>query len=420
MPKIRTSRTRQPPEGWDDIEPVLDEFAQRMRDIENEPHEGKRKNEALWPIFQIHHQRSRYVYDLYYKRKAISRELYDYCLKQGYADGNLIAKWKKLLGKTGSDTLVAGHRDTLGAERTVVRKNTTRMEYDFYQGITDHPSLLPWVPRYVRGSLLPPTKCRNPWACAQELYYKKFPRREKRYQIVMDNVLQRFSKPSVLDIKIGRRRYERVTIQEPVRQGMKKTFLMDWIGYSPQGSRVYNPSEGNYTHYSKLFGKVQLPFTQAAVMAKFFPEDMSMARKLQILDLFIEKVKQLSHVMQSEELRLYGSSLLFIYEGDPTVWSQFYGASGADTTTATSVTSPSLKPSLPSDPSSGITRREEHSETNAHNETLTINNLYDIYMIDFAYTEWTPGEGPDTEFLEGLQHIQQLLAQSKNYITRKN
>jgi bud site selection protein 31 len=51
--------------------------------------------EALWPIFKIHHQKSRYLYDLYYKRKAISKELYDYCIKEKIADANLIAKWKK-------------------------------------------------------------------------------------------------------------------------------------------------------------------------------------------------------------------------------------------------------------------------------------------------------------------------------------
>lgn len=60
-----------------------------------DPHEGKRKAEANWPIFRIHHQRSRYIYDLFYRRKAISRELYEYCLEQGTADKNLIAKWKK-------------------------------------------------------------------------------------------------------------------------------------------------------------------------------------------------------------------------------------------------------------------------------------------------------------------------------------
>lgn len=40
---------------------------------ETEPHEGKRKVESLWPIFRIHHQKTRYIFDLFYKRKAISR-----------------------------------------------------------------------------------------------------------------------------------------------------------------------------------------------------------------------------------------------------------------------------------------------------------------------------------------------------------
>lgn len=38
---------------------------------------------------------SRYIYDLYYEKEAISKQLYDWLLKHGYADGNLIAKWKK-------------------------------------------------------------------------------------------------------------------------------------------------------------------------------------------------------------------------------------------------------------------------------------------------------------------------------------
>jgi len=64
--------------------------------VENEPHEGKRKCESLWPIFKIAHQQSRYIYDLHYRRKEISKELYEFCLEQGYADRNLIAKWKKV------------------------------------------------------------------------------------------------------------------------------------------------------------------------------------------------------------------------------------------------------------------------------------------------------------------------------------
>ncbi|KAI3461316.1 hypothetical protein Pfo_017979 [Paulownia fortunei] len=68
MPKVRTIRTKYP-DGWESIDPTLRELNAMMRQAENVPHDGKRKHEAL--------------------------ELYEFCLEQGYADRNLIAKWKK-------------------------------------------------------------------------------------------------------------------------------------------------------------------------------------------------------------------------------------------------------------------------------------------------------------------------------------
>nr|CCA22389.1 conserved hypothetical protein [Albugo laibachii Nc14] len=89
------SRTRQPPAGYEYIEPVMDALASELREKMNEPHEGKRQCESLWPIHQISWQRSRYVYDMFYIYKRISREVYDYCIKMKLVDANLIAKWKK-------------------------------------------------------------------------------------------------------------------------------------------------------------------------------------------------------------------------------------------------------------------------------------------------------------------------------------
>ena len=59
-------------------------------------HDSKRKCETLWPIFKIAHEKRRYVFDLYYRRDEISKELYEFCLYQGYADRNLIAKRKNV------------------------------------------------------------------------------------------------------------------------------------------------------------------------------------------------------------------------------------------------------------------------------------------------------------------------------------
>ncbi|KXJ97215.1 cell cycle control protein cwf14, partial [Microdochium bolleyi] len=97
MPAIRThaSRGKKPPAGFDNIRDDLEVFNIKMKDAQNAPTNNVAKSQATWPIFQIAHQRSRYVYELYYEKEAISKQLYDWLLKNGYADAMLIAKWKK-------------------------------------------------------------------------------------------------------------------------------------------------------------------------------------------------------------------------------------------------------------------------------------------------------------------------------------
>ncbi|KAI8628698.1 cell cycle control protein cwf14 [Xylariaceae sp. FL1651] len=97
MPAIRShaARGKKPPAGFDDIRDDLEVFGIKMKDAQNTPTNNIPKHQAQWPIFQIAHQRSRYVYELYYEKEAISRQLYDWLLKNGYADPILIAKWKK-------------------------------------------------------------------------------------------------------------------------------------------------------------------------------------------------------------------------------------------------------------------------------------------------------------------------------------
>ncbi|CAF3440686.1 hypothetical protein SNK03_008251 [Fusarium graminearum] len=96
MPAIRhSSKRKPPPDGFEDIENDLLIFANKMKDAQNKPPPSGPRHQAQWEIFQISHQRSRYVYELYYEKEAISKKLYDWLLKNGYADAMLIAKWKK-------------------------------------------------------------------------------------------------------------------------------------------------------------------------------------------------------------------------------------------------------------------------------------------------------------------------------------
>ena len=90
MPKIRRNNTKFP-KGFEIIEDVLDEFEEKMREAVIETHEGKRKTEALWPILRINHQRSRYVYQQY-KKKKIDKKVYQFCQRQKYTDKALQTK----------------------------------------------------------------------------------------------------------------------------------------------------------------------------------------------------------------------------------------------------------------------------------------------------------------------------------------
>jgi bud site selection protein 31 len=54
-----------------------------------------RRTESQWPVHQINWQKSRYVYDMFYVYHRISREVYEYCIKNKIVDAALIAKWKK-------------------------------------------------------------------------------------------------------------------------------------------------------------------------------------------------------------------------------------------------------------------------------------------------------------------------------------
>ena len=91
----RRLKSKKPPSGWDLIESSIEDFEQQMRDAVAEEHEGKRKNELTWRIHRVHWEKNRFIYDLRYKRKVMSDDLYNYLCREKVADQALISKWRK-------------------------------------------------------------------------------------------------------------------------------------------------------------------------------------------------------------------------------------------------------------------------------------------------------------------------------------
>ena len=71
----RRLKNKKPPEGWELIEEVIEDFEGQMKEAVNEEHEGRRKNELAWKIHRIHWEKNRFVFDLMYQRKVMSKEL---------------------------------------------------------------------------------------------------------------------------------------------------------------------------------------------------------------------------------------------------------------------------------------------------------------------------------------------------------
>mmetsp|Transcript_25495 Transcript_25495/g.76557 ORF Transcript_25495/g.76557 Transcript_25495/m.76557 type:complete len:224 (-) Transcript_25495:41-712(-) len=89
------ARKGKEPKGFEYLKPTLEALEAELRDKVNEPHEGKRKVESLWPVHQINWQRTRYVYDMYYKYGKIDEKVLKYCQRNKIVDEGLMAKWRK-------------------------------------------------------------------------------------------------------------------------------------------------------------------------------------------------------------------------------------------------------------------------------------------------------------------------------------
>lgn len=97
MPKIKTkvSKSLPPPDGYEKVKPTLDILQRKLVEAQQAKLAICTTTKLTWPISKLNHQISRYVYEMYYKRKAISKQLYDWLLMQPYVNNDLIAKWKK-------------------------------------------------------------------------------------------------------------------------------------------------------------------------------------------------------------------------------------------------------------------------------------------------------------------------------------
>ncbi|KAL2083326.1 hypothetical protein ACEWY4_021099 [Coilia grayii] len=130
----------------------------------------------------------------------------------------------------------------------------------------------------------------------------------------LEDITRRFSRPCIMDIKVGRRSYDPLASPSKREQQIRKYPLMEEIGFLLLGMRVYHPSRDCYICHDQFFGRSLVKDTLARGLARFF-HDGEKLRK-QTVCLCIRKVRNILQWFESQkQLHFYASSLLFVYDG---------------------------------------------------------------------------------------------------------
>ncbi|KAG6849380.1 hypothetical protein H0H93_008934 [Arthromyces matolae] len=279
----------------------------------------------------------------------------------------------------------AGMRTT--SDGSLIIKPAFPAELQFYQDLTKNPyiaSLRPFIPKFL-GSLQENSGMGD----------DAIPRPPGRTEsLVLENLLNAFSKPNTLDVKLGTVFHDDTTDPAKVLR-MEKTSreTTSWrTGVRLTEFQVYDNKTSKPVCTPKSFGKAIKETELAHGFAKCFPvhgepsssssssSTLGLPRRLllPVLHGIRETTARIREAYASLEMRIIGGSLLIIYEADWTLAEE------------------------------GLKRVPPQPLDNR--KAPGVRRLpYNVKLVDFAHTQVMVGSGPDEGVLLGLDTMLKLL-----------
>ncbi|KAI9226243.1 MAG: hypothetical protein DHS80DRAFT_19039 [Piptocephalis tieghemiana] len=204
--------------------------------------------------------------------------------------------------------------------------------------------------------------------------------------LVMEDVCEGFVQPCVMDIKIGQQIWsDDASPEKKARMLAKaKEGTSAELGMRIVGMRVWDPQAEAYTVYDREYGYQLTRDTLPQAMRSYFAAATSSlcphARGKAIMEGILDELVHLLEVLSVTPVRLYGASLLLVYEGDPVAKRDL---------------------SRRGSPIEGDEEEEEEEEGRAR--------LVDARVIDFAHSHLQPDIGPDAGAILGIGHVKRLI-----------
>lgn len=368
-------------------------------------------------------------------------------------------------------------------------------EIEFYQSTLLHPQFARYIPRFMGhlsflgksgpdvAGMMEPISPDQQHAAIHEIPHEMV--REKAWApsgggkirtdsgVVLENVTANYQKFNVLDVKLGARLWADDAPQAK-RDKMEieaNSTTSKALGFRIAGMRIYagkdsaqtqeidakspsidqdtyaqaDPSGGGYQIYDKHYGRSLTVDTVHKGFEKFFgitpgkapDEDIK-----KVIRAFLTDLNGLRCVLESEECRIYSSSLLFVYEGDREALQEaiIFKESSPDVNHVdAAVKSPERTKCAEESPhdestspkretlTEGITSGSQpHDATEPHEADATSNDATDdkdtdsespmlqvqaLKLIDFAHAQWTKGQGPDENLLYGIKNVIKALSE---------
>lgn len=292
---------------------------------------------------------------------------------------------------------------------------------------------------------------------------------ETGISIVLENVADGFKRPNVLDIKLGARLWaddappaKRAKLDAVSKETTSSTLgfriagMKVWVGDGaaepteftnpyltrhegcerPQGEVV---EKNGYRRYDKWYGRT---FTADNVKEglRTFLAGAKMGkvdRSKLIASRLVEELRAVQHVLETEESRMYSSSVLIIYEGDPDALeaaleeekkrkerkqeqaSKDEEEEEEEEEEDDGIPIPGLTPggTLSTGDGNGPVNIQIDPQTigeigdieDDDDDDEPVIKVHDLRLIDFAHARWTPGQGPDENVLMGVRNLLRIM-----------
>lgn len=213
--------------------------------------------------------------------------------------------------------------------------------------------------------------------------------------IVLQNLTLGFLQPCVLDLKLGGQLWDEYAPQEK-RDRLDKVSdatTSRSLGFRIAGMKVWKDKD--YKVFDKNYGRKFSADNVIDGLKEFFNADVTEQQKKILVNRFAAKVTKIRKILEGQESRMYSASFLFVYEGD----SKALGEALAEEHEKGPVVDNLVVPD------------DEEDEEEGQESVDERKRVEQLKLIDFAHANWTPGQGPDENALQGVRGIEKLLRQ---------